>query len=161
ATPSGRTRRRPARPSVSPPPWPASRNCCAVARRWAILTMIGCWSWRTARAGRMPSATAPSSSTWCAARGCWPPPRGRLPEGMPDPRICSGTLIMECDPVAKTMAENLPAVLELPVRQFPDADARLMLAYARGDSAAFDALYARYRGPLYRYFLRQCRRPEQ
>lgn len=68
---------------------------------------------------------------------------------------------MECDPVAKTMAENLPAVLELPVRQFPDADARLMLAYARGDSAAFDALYARYRGPLYRYFLRQCRRPEQ
>lgn len=31
-----------------------------------------------------------------------------------------------------------------------------MLAYARGDSAAFDVLYAHYRGELYRYFLRQC-----
>jgi RNA polymerase sigma-70 factor (ECF subfamily) len=31
-----------------------------------------------------------------------------------------------------------------------------MLAYRDGDGAAFEALYARWRGPLYRYFLRQC-----
>jgi RNA polymerase sigma factor (sigma-70 family) len=31
-----------------------------------------------------------------------------------------------------------------------------MLAYRDGESAAFETLYARWRGPLYRYFLRQC-----
>lgn len=31
-----------------------------------------------------------------------------------------------------------------------------MLAYRDGDSMAFEVLYARWRGPLYRYFLRQC-----
>jgi DNA-directed RNA polymerase specialized sigma24 family protein len=35
-------------------------------------------------------------------------------------------------------------------------DAQLMARYAAGDIAAFEALYARYKGPLYRYFLRQC-----
>lgn len=35
-------------------------------------------------------------------------------------------------------------------------DAALMLAYRDGEAAAFEALYARWRGPLYRYFLRQC-----
>lgn len=35
-------------------------------------------------------------------------------------------------------------------------DEGLMLAYRDGDAAAFEALYARWRGPLYRYFLRQC-----
>ena len=39
----------------------------------------------------------------------------------------------------------------------PDADEALMLAYAAGDAAAFDRLYARHRGPLYRYVLRQVR----
>ncbi len=32
-----------------------------------------------------------------------------------------------------------------------------MLAYVAGDAAAFDALYARHRGGLYRYFLRHLR----
>jgi len=39
------------------------------------------------------------------------------------------------------------------------ADARdeeLMLAYAAGDATAFDALYARHKGGLYRYLMRQC-----
>jgi RNA polymerase sigma-70 factor (ECF subfamily) len=36
----------------------------------------------------------------------------------------------------------------------PDED--LMLAYARGDAAAFDRLYARHRGGVYRYVLRHC-----
>lgn len=31
-----------------------------------------------------------------------------------------------------------------------------MLAYAAGDAAAFDVLYARHRGGVYRYLLRQC-----
>lgn len=38
----------------------------------------------------------------------------------------------------------------------PRTDEALMLAYRDGDAAAFEALYARWRGPLYRYFLRQC-----
>ncbi len=36
------------------------------------------------------------------------------------------------------------------------ADEHLMLAYAAGDAGAFDVLYARHKGPLYRYLLRQC-----
>lgn len=39
-------------------------------------------------------------------------------------------------------------------RMVESADETLMLAYANGDMAAFEALYGRYRGPLYRYFLR-------
>jgi len=38
-----------------------------------------------------------------------------------------------------------------------DDDATLMLAYAQGDAAAFDALYARHRGTLYRFLLRSAR----
>jgi RNA polymerase sigma-70 factor (ECF subfamily) len=38
----------------------------------------------------------------------------------------------------------------------PD-DASLMLRYRDGDASAFDALYARHKGPLYRYLRRQCR----
>ncbi|WP_458072409.1 RNA polymerase sigma factor [Rhodanobacter sp. BL-MT-08] len=40
-----------------------------------------------------------------------------------------------------------------------DPDALLMLAYARGDLAAFESLYARHRGTLYRYLLRSLRDP--
>ena len=36
-------------------------------------------------------------------------------------------------------------------------DEDLMLAYAAGDAAAFDALYVRHKGGIYRYLLRQCR----
>lgn len=36
-------------------------------------------------------------------------------------------------------------------------DEDLMLAYAAGDAAAFDALYARHKGGVYRYLRRQCR----
>ena len=38
-------------------------------------------------------------------------------------------------------------------------DEDLMLAYAAGDATAFDALYARHRGGLYRYLLRHCGQP--
>lgn len=36
------------------------------------------------------------------------------------------------------------------------SDEALMVAYAAGDAAAFDRLYARHRGGLYRFLLRQC-----
>jgi len=35
------------------------------------------------------------------------------------------------------------------------SDESLMLRYSKGDAAAFEILYARHRGPLFRYFLRQ------
>jgi RNA polymerase sigma-70 factor (ECF subfamily) len=38
-----------------------------------------------------------------------------------------------------------------------DEDAQLMSRYRDGDAGAFTALYARHKGPLYRYLLRQVR----
>ncbi|MGH8849667.1 MAG: RNA polymerase sigma factor [Casimicrobiaceae bacterium] len=43
------------------------------------------------------------------------------------------------------------------MRAGASSDEDLMLAYAAGDAAAFDALYARHKGGVYRYLLRQCR----
>jgi RNA polymerase sigma-70 factor (ECF subfamily) len=37
-----------------------------------------------------------------------------------------------------------------------DSDEALMLAYRDGDAGAFEELYARHRGGLYRFVLRQC-----
>jgi RNA polymerase sigma-70 factor (ECF subfamily) len=39
----------------------------------------------------------------------------------------------------------------------PRSDESLMVAYGGGEAAAFDLLYGRHKGPLYRYLLRQCR----
>jgi RNA polymerase sigma-70 factor (ECF subfamily) len=41
-----------------------------------------------------------------------------------------------------------------------DDDGQLMLRYARGDARAFEKLYARHRGPLYRYLARHTRHSE-
>jgi len=41
-----------------------------------------------------------------------------------------------------------------------DDDAQLMLAYARGEMRAFESLYSRHRGALYRYLMRQAHDPE-
>ena len=38
-----------------------------------------------------------------------------------------------------------------------DSDEALMLAYGAGDAGAFDTLYARHKGGVYRYLLRHCR----
>ena len=46
-----------------------------------------------------------------------------------------------------------PAIVAAP------RDEDLMLAYAADDAAAFDALYARHKGAVYRYLLRQCATP--
>ena len=45
----------------------------------------------------------------------------------------------------------------LPRMDLSDDDAGLMLRYKEGDAAAFCALYAEYKGPLYRYLLRHVR----
>ena len=37
------------------------------------------------------------------------------------------------------------------------SDEQLMLAYRDGDAGAFDTLYRRHKGGVYRYMLRQCR----
>jgi RNA polymerase sigma-70 factor (ECF subfamily) len=37
------------------------------------------------------------------------------------------------------------------------SDEELMLLYRDGDAGAFDALYSRHKGGVYRYLLRQCR----
>jgi RNA polymerase sigma-70 factor (ECF subfamily) len=55
------------------------------------------------------------------------------------------------------MASRAPA--DADAVSVPDPDAALMLAYAAGDAAAFDALYARHRGGVYRYLLRHCSAP--
>lgn len=39
----------------------------------------------------------------------------------------------------------------------PDSDEALILAYAKGDAGAFERLYARHKGPLYRVVLRSVR----
>ena len=49
----------------------------------------------------------------------------------------------------------MPATALVPARYDP-GDEDLMRAYAAGDAAAFDALYARHRGGVYRYLVRQC-----
>lgn len=38
----------------------------------------------------------------------------------------------------------------------PDSDEALMLRYRDGDAKAFELLYQRHKGPMYRYLLRQC-----
>jgi RNA polymerase sigma-70 factor (ECF subfamily) len=42
-------------------------------------------------------------------------------------------------------------------RPADSSDEELMLYYRDGDAGAFDVLYARHKGGVYRYFLRQCR----
>ena len=48
----------------------------------------------------------------------------------------------------------------MPASAFADPDGpgdeALMLAYAAGDAGAFDTLYARHRGGVYRYLVRHC-----
>lgn len=48
-----------------------------------------------------------------------------------------------------------PAGIRYAARMRDMSDEELMERYAKGDAQAFDELYARHRGPLYRYFIRQ------
>ena len=51
------------------------------------------------------------------------------------------------------MKAGAPAAAGAPTDS--QSDEALMLAYAAGDARAFDLLYERHKGPLYRYFTRQ------
>jgi RNA polymerase sigma-70 factor (ECF subfamily) len=68
-----------------------------------------------------------------------------------------------CAPAGTTTAREMPyppwgnRVPSPPMDVAVDPDAQLMLAYARGDLAAFEALYAKHRGTLYRFVLRSVR----
>jgi len=59
---------------------------------------------------------------------------------------------------AAMLAGILPhGLISPPMDAAVDPDATLMLAYAHGDLAAFETLYARHRGMLYRFLLRSVR----
>jgi len=51
---------------------------------------------------------------------------------------------------------GVPATLHAMAAYNDVADEELMLAYQRGDARAFESLYARHKGPLYRFMLRSC-----
>ena len=58
------------------------------------------------------------------------------------------------------LVANMPPVASLTLwamEQAQDNDEDLMLRYQAGDAAAFDRLYARHRGGLFRFILRQCK----
>lgn len=61
---------------------------------------------------------------------------------------------------ARTLMPMIPGAqpAQLPSTERPDpSDERLMSSWAGGDVSAFELLYARHRGPLYRFLLRQTR----
>ena len=59
------------------------------------------------------------------------------------------------DPLAPRATTRSLASMDQPVAA--NQDEALMLAWAGGDAAAFEALYQRHRGPLYRFLLAQVR----
>ena len=53
----------------------------------------------------------------------------------------------------------LSSVSTLPFMKAEASDEELMLSYREGDAKAFDALYSRHKGALYRFILRRCGQP--
>jgi len=58
------------------------------------------------------------------------------------------------------MRKGAPATVGAPTEPDTQSDEALMSAYADGDASAFDVLYERHKGPLYRYFTRQLSESE-
>jgi len=50
----------------------------------------------------------------------------------------------------------MPARAQADATRTDPGDEDLMLSYAAGDAAAFEALYARHKGGVYRYLVRHC-----
>src|SRR3954471_14417761 len=66
-------------------------------------------------------------------------------------------------PLSSVAFAELPAArssTEAGVNVHEPDDASLMLRYRDGDVRAFELLYKRHKGPLYRYLQRLCRNPE-
>lgn len=79
-----------------------------------------------------------------------------------DMRICSGRgWVLQSDPAVPALSgvvrlAPLSHTAGMIVEDLHQSDESLMLAYRAGEAGAFDALYARHRGGLYRFLLRQC-----
>lgn len=58
------------------------------------------------------------------------------------------------------VAEAKPAEADVAQLDATPTDASLMLRYREGDARAFEILYQRHKGPLYRYLMRMCRHQE-
>jgi RNA polymerase sigma-70 factor (ECF subfamily) len=72
--------------------------------------------------------------------------------------VNAATITMDGLTTPETPARFAPAVRTRRVEVVSDdEDAQLMLAYARGEMRAFETLYSRHRGALYRYLTRQAR----
>ncbi len=86
------------------------------------------------------TASMPLDPGWTENRCFTSSPAGLTLRGMNDARVDSRA---ETSDVASMEARAI--------------DAGLMLAYAQGDVSAFEQLYSRHRGPLYRFLQRQLR----
>jgi RNA polymerase sigma-70 factor (ECF subfamily) len=63
-----------------------------------------------------------------------------------------------CPPMARGFARTAQSLRLAPVNAaVTPTDETLMLAYAGGNLHAFESLYSRHRGPLYRFLMRQLR----
>src|SRR3989338_2041680 len=77
-------------------------------------------------------------------------------------RGCSERCSFDFAPHAQRAASCLPAArcaYWQPVMAWSaeSSDEELMLLYRDGEAGAFDTLYARHKGGIYRYLARQCR----
>jgi len=72
-------------------------------------------------------------------------------------RSARAVRLMRAAAIAARAARTHTARAMSPATGDDTHDEALMLAYAGGDAGAFDALYARHRGGLYRYVLRHVR----
>jgi len=65
--------------------------------------------------------------------------------------------LLFCANISNTCFQFVPAFINLSSNMKDLPDEELMLNYAAGDTKAFEILYTRHRGGLYRYLARQCR----
>lgn len=87
-----------------------------------------------------------------AAAPCVPAPRAALPRATPHR---PAAIAADATALAPRAPNRSLAVMDQPVAG--STDEALMLAWAAGDAGAFEALYARHRGPLFRFLLGQLR----
>lgn len=59
--------------------------------------------------------------------------------------------------ILKAALVTSEALQDLTPGEIPESDEALMSRYRDGDAAAFEVLYGRHKGPVFRFLLRQCR----
>lgn len=109
---------------------------------------------------------------WIPLAAAYPNPIGRQPTV--DPDRATDPLQMDMTAISARAARhdaaradfpharparNLTAMDDIASAQADPGDDALMLAYAAGDTAAFETLYCRHRDRLYRFLVRQLRSP--